>query len=76
MDAVFAEITVNSISSLQKAINDGYKSIKLSSAIYSTSNQIVISNIENLVIIGETIFVIVPCLLFTFIAINPRFNYF
>lgn len=50
---VNTEITVNSISSLQKAINDGYKSIKLSSAIYSTSNQIVLSNIENLVIIGE-----------------------
>lgn len=49
-----AQITVQSISQLQKAINDGYKSIMLEEASYNTSTQIILNSVQDLIIFGET----------------------
>lgn len=49
-----AQITVNSISNLQKAINDGYKSIMLASASYNTTSPITLSATQDIIIYGQT----------------------
>jgi len=49
-----AQISVNTISNLQKAIDDGYTSIMLVDGSYNTSVPITISSKENLIIYGQT----------------------
>lgn len=49
-----AQITVNSISSLQKAIDDGYTSIMLASASYNTTTQIILSAVQDVLIFGAS----------------------